>query len=97
MLETMRTVLFVLTLIVIYILILLGTGWWTKKIGDRIVEELKSKGATSVATAISLPYDKRKYFNIGYRDYRPKALQVLISHDIVCRTTSGQYFLNKSC
>jgi hypothetical protein len=93
--ESMQIVISVVIILIVYILTLLGTGWWTKRICLRIIKELEAKGAINATTAVSLPYDKSSFFKVGYRDYRPKALESLVMGEVVCRTLTGQYYLNK--
>jgi len=83
-----------------WIVTTLATGWWTRQICKRIIKELKEQGAISAATAVSLPYSpsvqvKSTILNFGYRDYRPKALEVLVLGEVVTKTINDQYYLNE--
>jgi len=93
--ESMQIVISVVIILIVYILTLIGTGWWTRRVCLRIIKELEAKGAINATTAVSLPYDKSSLFKFGYRDYRPKALESLVMGEVVCRTFNGQYYLNK--
>ena len=93
--ESIQIVIGILVLIVVYVLTMIGVSWWTRRICLRIIAELEEKGAYNATTAVTLPYEKVNYFNIGYRDYRPRALHSLMANEIVIRTFSGQYYLNK--
>jgi hypothetical protein len=93
--ESMQIIIGILAVLIVYILSMLGAGWWTRRVCLKIIRELEEKGALNAPTAVALPYDKIKYFKISYRDYRPKALKSLVMSEVVCRTFSGQYYLNK--
>jgi hypothetical protein len=93
--ESIQITIGIITVIIVYILTMLGKGWWTRRVCLTIIKDLEAKGAVNAATAVTLPYEKANYFRIGYRDYRPKALESLILGEIVYRTFSGQYYLNQ--
>jgi len=94
--ESAQLIIGLLSLAIVFILAMLGTGWWTKKMSLAIMRELKVKGALNEASAVELPYDQVNYFKIGYRDYRPKALEMLVLSEVVCRTEDGRYYLNEN-
>lgn len=93
--ESMQITISVVIILIAYILTMLGTGWWIKRVCLKIIKELETKGAFNATTAVRLPYAKSTLFKIGYRDYRPKALENLILSEVACKTFSGQYYLNK--
>jgi hypothetical protein len=93
--ESMQIIIGIFAVLVVYLLAMLGTGWWTKQVSLAIMKELEDRGAINAATAVDLPYDKINYFKVGYRDYRPKALEMLVLSEIVCKTFQGRYYLNK--
>src|SRR4030065_56396 len=76
--ESMQIVIGISAVLVVYLLAMLGTGWWTKQICLAIIRELEEKGAVDAISAVDLPYTKVNYIKIGYRDYRPKALEMLL-------------------
>lgn len=84
-----------LAVTIVYILTMLGRNWWTRRICLTIIKELEEKGAYNERSAVTLPYDKTNIFQVGYRDYRPKALESLILSNLVIRTSNGQYYLDK--
>ncbi len=92
--ESMQIIIGIFALLVVYLLAMLGTGWWTKQICLTIMKELEDRGAINAVAAVDLPYDKISYFKVGYRDYRPKALEMLLLSGIVCKTFQGRYYLN---
>jgi len=93
--ESVQILISVVLILVVYVLSMLGTGWWTRRICLRIIKELEDKEAISATTAVTLPYEKSSFFRFGYRDYRPKALESLVMSEVVCKTFNGQYYLNK--
>lgn len=93
--ESMQIIISVVIILIVCILAMLGTGWWTKRVCLKIIKELETKGAINTTTAVSLPYANSTLFKIGYRDYRPKALESLILSEVACKTSSSQYYLNK--
>jgi hypothetical protein len=92
--ESIQIAIGILFVLIAYVLTMLGKGWWIRRVCLTIIKDLETKGAINATTAVVLPYEKVNYFHIGYRDYRPKALESLIASEIVCRTFSGQYYLN---
>jgi len=94
--ESVQIFIGIISVLIVYILVMLATGWWTKKICLRIIKELDDRGAISAATAVALPYEKSANFRIGYRDYRPKALESLVLSEVIVKTFEGQYYLNKA-
>jgi hypothetical protein len=72
--ESIQIIIGILVVLIVYILCMLGTGWWTRHVCLDIIRELEGKGTLNAPTAV--PYDKITYFKIGYRDYRPKHWRV---------------------
>lgn len=93
--ESVQIIISIVIILIVYLLTMLGTGWWTRRICLRIIKELEDKGAINATTAVSLPYAKTTFFKFGYRDYRPKALESLVMSEVVCKTFNGQYYLDK--
>ena len=93
--ESAQIIIGIFAILIVYLLAMLGTGWWTKQISLAMMKELEERGALNAATAVELPYDKINYFKVGYRDYRPKALEMLVLSEIVCKTFDGRYYVNK--
>ncbi len=67
--------------------------WRIKRTCRKIIEELRQSGAVDPSSAVKLPYSKRSFFMVGVRDYRPRALELLVSANIIGRTEEGGYFL----
>jgi len=68
-------------------------GWRIRRACQQILADLESKGAFDPFSAVELPYSKVKFINIGLRDFRPKALQYMLQHDVVGLTEAGRYYL----
>jgi len=58
-----------------------------------ILSDLEKKGAVDSASAISLPYARQNIFRVGMKDYRPRALEFLVTNNIVGITEEGKYYL----
>jgi hypothetical protein len=93
--EAIKIILMILVAIGALILALRIAGWKMKKAGDFIIRDLKEKKALDPASAVELPYCKNPLFNIGLRDYRPRALEELVKHDIVRMLEGGRYYLRE--
>jgi len=91
--ESNQIIIAVLIIAIGWLLTTLATGWWTRQICKRIIKELKEQGAVNAATAVSLHYApealvKSTIINFSYRDYRPKALEILILGEVVIKTAN---------
>ena len=93
--ETLKTILMVLVAVGAVILALRIAGWKMKKACDLIIRDLKEKKAIDPASAVELPYVKSPMINIGLRDYRPRALEELVKHDVVRMLEGGRYYLRE--
>jgi hypothetical protein len=93
--ETFKTIVMVIVAIGALILALRIAGWKMKKAGDFILRDLKEKKAIDPASAVELPYCKSPLLNIGLRDYRPRALEELVKHDVVRILEGGRCYLRE--
>ncbi|MEN6638871.1 MAG: hypothetical protein ABFC95_06710, partial [Smithella sp.] len=71
------------------------TGWKMKKACEFIIRDLREKKAFDQASAVKLPYAKGPMINIGLRDYRPRALDVLMKQDVVRMMEGDVYYLRE--
>jgi hypothetical protein len=93
----MKAVLLFVVLIGVYFLTQWGVMRMTKRTCRAIIKDLDSRGAYGPASALVLPYAKKKgIFHVGARDYRPQALQYLIHREIVHTTDDGRYYLGEN-
>jgi hypothetical protein len=93
--EAIKTVAMFIVLLGVLILVLRIAGWKIKKAADAIITDLKKQGAFDPASAVPLPYSKASSFHIGLRDYRPKALELLVKQDIVRALAESKYYLRE--
>ena len=93
--ETMKIVLMFLITIGAFLLTLRIAGWKMKRACDFILRDLKEQKAFDPASAVELPYSKSSMFRIGMRDYRPKALNALMKHDVIRVQEEGRYYLHE--
>jgi hypothetical protein len=91
--ETMQIIVGFAFLAAVYILTRYGIALRIKRAAAMIVKDLEKRGAVNPLTAVELPYAKSSLFRIGLRDYRPKAMESMISSDIVGMTPDGKYYL----
>jgi hypothetical protein len=91
--ETGQIVVGILALIAVYTLTRKVNTWRIKRAYQRIIKDLQQKGALSPSSAVSLPYGKVKILRVGMRDFRPHALQFLVSSNIVGMTGENKYYI----
>lgn len=93
MAQSVQIVLGLVALVGVFILTQWIAGRRIRSACRRIVADLERLGATDPISAVELPYAKAPAIRIGLRDFRPKALQGLVSADIVGSTARGGYYL----
>lgn len=93
--ETMKILFMVLIAIGALILTFRIAGWKMRRAGDFILRDLKEKKAFDPVSAVELPYCKNSLFRIGLRDYRPKALNVLLENGVVRVLEGSRYYLGE--
>jgi hypothetical protein len=91
--ETTQIIVGIIVLIGVYILTRRFHAWRLQRTYLFIIRDLKKKEAFESGSAVNLPYAKVQLFRVGTRDYRPKALEHLALHGIVCQTPDGKYYL----
>lgn len=91
--ETAGTLFALGLLILVYMLTRKWHAWRMKNTFQWIIEDLQKKGALDPDSAVHLPYSKMVFFRLGTRDYRPGALQYLVSSGLVGLTAEGRYYL----
>ena len=91
----LQIILIIIAVIVFYFLTLLATGLGIRKLCFTIIWEMEDQGAASASNAVHLTDKRCNFLKIGFGNYRPKALEILITDKIVIKTSSGKYFLNK--
>jgi len=93
--EPMKILFMALLVIGVFMITFRVAGWKMKRAGDFILRDLKEKKAFDPASAVELPYCKSSLFHIGLRDYRPKALSVLVESGAVRVLEGGRYYLRE--
>ena len=94
--QNVKTVFMVVLLIAAFILANLIAGRRMKKAADFIIRDLKEKKAFDPASAVALPYSKGTAFRIGFKDYRPGALQQLVKYEVIRLQEGDRYYLRDS-
>lgn len=64
-----------------------------QKVSEFIIKELESQQAFDPVTAVELPYSKPSLIRLGMRDYNYKALEYMLSEEVIVKTAQGRYFL----
>jgi hypothetical protein len=95
MAETAQIIIGVLVLIGVYMLTRRVNAWRIKRAFVVIIKDLERQNAFDASSAVNLPYAKAAFFRLGIRDFRPKALEYLVSGEIVGVTEGGQYYLKR--
>ena len=60
-----------------------------------IVQELRKVGAYDLFSAVELPQAKGARPRVGYRNFWPDAVPILVQQSIVSRTGAGKLYLRK--
>ncbi|MBW2094561.1 MAG: hypothetical protein JRI80_06700 [Deltaproteobacteria bacterium] len=95
MTETGQIIVGIFFLVLVYIFTRRVHGWRMKRALDFILKDLEKKGAVDHASAVRLPYATSMFFRMGTRDYRPKALEYLVSSNMVGMTGDSRYYLKE--
>ena len=93
--DVVAIVLMILLMIGVFILTLFITGWRMKRACEFILLDLEKQKAFDPNSAVALPYCHRSMFHIGLRDYRPKALNVLVQNGDIRTHEGGRYYLRE--
>lgn len=93
--ETLKIVLMVLLTIGAFVFSRLITGWQMNKAAMSIIRDLEKKKAFDPDSAVELPYCKSRMFRIGMKDYRPRVMKQLITHDVVRVQAVEKYYLRE--
>ncbi len=82
-------------LIIVYVFTRKIHAWRIGRAYKVIIRDLRNRGAFDPSSAVRLPYAKQVMFRIGAKDYRPKALEYLVTSRIVGITEEGECYLAK--
>lgn len=91
--EALQIICGLILLVGVFILSRFVMGWKIKNACRFILKDLENREALDSVNAVELPYVQKKAFNVGLRDYRPKALEYLIQAGIVIVSSQGKYYL----
>jgi hypothetical protein len=94
MTEEIKFILALALLIGVYLLTRRVNTWRSARALKRVIQDLRQKGAFDPSSAIRLPYTSALY-SLGWRDFRPKAVQSLVMGGIIGKTLEGKYYLNE--
>ena len=91
--ETGQLILGICILTVVVIFTRKFHAWKIKRAYFFIVKDIKTKGAFTPESAVTLSYGRNTGFRVGLRDHRPAALAHLVHDNIVGITDDGKYYL----
>ena len=95
MTEAIQIILALLIMVMVFILAKRFQGMKINRAFRIIINDLKQQKALDPSSAVHLPYATRAFFQIGLRDYRPKAIVYLVQSGIVGMTENKQFYLIK--
>jgi hypothetical protein len=93
MTESMQVIVGIILLVGVFLFSRVVMGWRIRRACQQVLKDLQAREAFDPFSAVELPYAKVRYINIGLRDFRPKALQYLLQHEVVGITDKGWYYL----
>jgi hypothetical protein len=96
--STRALVLIILVMLLMLAIAFLGSNLMMRRAIKNLIKVLKEGGALSLDTAKSIEElgMKKSLFNFKlWRDYRPAAMQLLITADIVRATDDGKLYLSE--
>ncbi|MCL2669064.1 MAG: hypothetical protein FWE89_00135 [Syntrophaceae bacterium] len=88
-----NTILIILLMIGLLFLALFFSSRRTWSACRFILNDLKRQQALTPETAVELPYCQRRLLRLGFRDYRPQALNFLVSRELVRVSPEGRFYL----
>ena len=91
----LQIILLVVVLVGIVILMLYMGGLAVQKTCFKIIAEMEEARAFKETRAVELQDERKNFFRVGFKNIRPKALNLLIADKIVIKTNSGKYYLDK--
>ncbi|HOO91292.1 MAG TPA: hypothetical protein PLA74_10760 [Syntrophales bacterium] len=93
----MKIVAYVVILIAAFVLAQVIVGWKMRGACRTIIKDLQTRNAYDPESATALPYVKRKsLLHFGAKDYKPQALQQLVTQKIVNITDDGRFYLGEN-
>lgn len=95
MIEILEVILGVFFLAAVFVLTRYIMVWRLRRAASYIFRQLERRQAFGARSAVELPYLQKGFFQIGIRDYRPKALESMIQGGIVGTAENGRYYLKK--
>ncbi|MGD2126897.1 MAG: hypothetical protein PVG99_12510 [Desulfobacteraceae bacterium] len=91
--ETSQIIIGVCALIAVYMLTRKVNAWRIQRAFVTIIRDLERQSAFDASSAVELSYAKVGLFRFGTRDFRPKALQYLVSSGVVGVADGDRYYL----
>jgi hypothetical protein len=95
MIEAVQIILAIIIVVLVFIVAKKIQGMKINRAFRVVINDLKQQGALDPSSAVPLPYATRAFFQIGLRDYRPKAVFYLVQSGVVGMTEDKQFYLIK--
>ncbi len=93
--DTVQIIVGVFLLAGVYLLTRRVHLWRMRRAYFTVLEDLKKQDAQDPSSAVSLPYVKTPILRAGMRDFRPKAVEFMVSTGIIAVTEEGKYYLTE--
>lgn len=93
--DTVQIIVGIIFLALVYMLTRYITAKKLMTAARGIVTELEKREARDPDTAVVFSWSKPDWLRFGLRDYRPKALEGLMSAGVVARSEDGRFYLAK--
>jgi hypothetical protein len=93
--DVVQIIIGLLILILVYLITRYGIYLRIKGACTKTIKDLERQQAFDEKSAVELTYAKSQFLRIGLRDFRPKAVESLLSGGIIAVTAEGKYYLKK--
>jgi hypothetical protein len=93
--EKGQIVVAIILLIGVYFLSRRVQMWRMRRAYASVLKDLRARGAGDASSAVKIPYARKKIFNVGMKDFRPKAVEFLVMNDLIGRTPEDTFYLKE--
>ena len=92
---SLQIILLVVVFIAIVVFFLYMGGLAVQKTCLKIIAEMEEARAFKEARAVVIQDERKNFFRVGFKNIRPKAINLLIADGLVIKTNNGKYYLDK--
>lgn len=93
--DTLQIIVGLIVLVGVYFFSRRVHVWRMQRAYKTVLSDLQQKRAFDPDSAAILPYVKTGLFQMGTRDYRPKAIEYMVQTGVAAMTESGKFYLLK--